>query len=414
MRHFGSRLEGSPPLHRNDPSRPKPRPTSPDGDAAGVGTPRRGDEIEVEIEKLVFGGDGLARKGRLTVFVPFAAPGDKLRVSVVEARKNFVRGEIAEVLAPGPDRRAPRCRHFGVCGGCHLQHVAYPAQAAAKAAFVRESLRRIGHIEWTAEIPVRTGPEFGWRARAEIQARRGHVGYFRGGTHEIVDVQECPILVPQAEAFLLGLHAEPPNSAVHIAVGDDGTVASGALDVVRQRIAGLEFEIGAQAFSQANRALAETLVQEATGGASGELAVDLYAGAGLFSLPLGRSFAEVIAVESWRGTARQGEANAVRNGIKNVRFAAEPVETWVAQTAVRPGLVLLDPPRTGAGPVVVEAITKLGAPNVTYVSCDPATLARDAARLAAGGYRATDAWPIDLMPQTAHVEVVLRLVRDRA
>jgi 23S rRNA (uracil1939-C5)-methyltransferase len=368
--------------------------------------------IDVDVEKLVFRGDGLARSGGIAVFIPFAAPGDRLRVRVTEIGRGFARGEIVEVLQPGPSRRDPSCRHFGACGGCRLQHVAYDAQLEAKVGFVRESLRRLGGIDWTSEVPIRSAAEFGWRTRAEIQARRGHVGYFREGTHEIVDVAECPILAPAVEAFVLGLANDPPKSAVHVAVGDDGVVATGHGAVVRQRIAGFDFEFGVESFFQANRLLVDELVREAVSGASGGLAVDLYAGAGLFSLPLARTFGEVVAVEAHGATARRGAENAARNSVTNVRFVADSAENWVAQaTSTRPDLVLLDPPRTGVGPRGAEAIAKLGAPNVTYVSCDPATLARDLQVFVALGYRLASVVALDMFPQTYHVETAAKLVR---
>jgi 23S rRNA (uracil1939-C5)-methyltransferase len=340
-----------------------------------------------------------------------AAPGDVLRIRVTEVGRGFARGEIAEIVKPGAARRDPRCRHFGVCGGCQLQHVGYAAQLEAKAGFVRESLRRIGRIEWTADIPVRSAAEYGYRTRAELQARRGHIGYFRTATHEIVDIEECPILVPEAEAFVRTLRDGPPKHEIHLAAGDDGTVVTERGAVVRQKIAGLDFEFAADSFFQGNRLLVNALVEEAVGEATGDVAVDLYAGAGLFSLPLSRKFREVVAVESWRGAAKQGDANAVRNGIENVRFAAEPVESWLARTtATHPDLVLLDPPRTGAGPVVVEAIAKLAPPAVTYVSCDPATLARDLRLFIALGYTLQSVVALDMFPQTFHVETVAKLV----
>jgi len=410
--------KGSATLHRNRPSRPKPRPTSPEADAppdpSGGAEPSalaRGAVVEVTVEKLVFGGDGLARVGAHVVFVPMSAPGDVLRIRVTEVGRGFARGEIREIVKPGAARRDPRCRHFGSCGGCQLQHVGYAAQLEAKAGFVRESLRRIGRIEWTADIPVRSAAEYGYRTRAELQARRGHIGYFRTATHEIVDVEECPILVPEAEAFVAALRAGPPKHEIHLAAGDDGTVVTERGAVVRQKIAGLDFEFAADSFFQGNRLLVNALVDEAVGEATGGVAVDLYAGAGLFSLPLSRKFREVVAVESWRGAAKQGDANAVRNGIENVRFAAEPVESWLARTtATHPDLVLLDPPRTGAGHVVVEAISKLAPPAVTYVSCDPATLARDLRLFLALGYTLQSVVALDMFPQTFHVETVAKLV----
>ena len=394
-------------MHRNDPSVPKPRPT-PSGDASrGV---RRGDVVEITVEKLVYGGDGLARAGAQVVFVPFAAPGDELRIRVTEVGRGFARGAIQEVLKPGPARRDPRCRHFGVCGGCTLQHVSYAAQVTAKAEFVRESLRRLGGIDWTGEIPVRTAAEYGYRARAEIQARRGHVGWFRTGTHEIVDVTECPVLVPEAEALLARLRAEPPRHAVHVAAGDDGAATADPRATVRRRVAGFDFEIAPDAFFQGNRLLADALVDEATAGVAGALAADLYAGAGLFSLALARRFASVVSVEGRRAASAQAAENARRNGIANVEFAAQPVLDWLAaHTGTRPDLVLLDPPRAGADAQAARLIAALGAPAITYVSCDPATLARDLRTFAAAGYGIESVVALDMFPQTHHVETVAKL-----
>jgi len=391
-------------LHNNEPSVPKPLPTPRPG---GV---RRGDVVEVAVEKLVFGGDGLARVGAQVVFVPLAAPGDELRIRVTEVGRGFARGAILEVLKPGPARRDPRCRHFGVCGGCTLQHVGYAAQVAAKAEFVRESLRRLGGIDWTGEIPVRTATEYGYRARAEVQARRGHVGWFRTGTHEIVDVDECPVLVPEAEALLARLRAEPPRHAVHIAAGDDGTATADPRATVRRRVAGFDFEIAPDAFFQGNRLLADALVLEATAGPAGALAADLYAGAGLFSLALARRFARVVSVEGRRAASAQAAANAQRNGIANVEFAAQPVEGWLAaHTGARPDFVLLDPPRTGTGAHGARLVAALGASAITYVSCDPATLARDLRTFAAAGYGLESVVALDMFPQTHHVETVAKL-----
>jgi 23S rRNA (uracil1939-C5)-methyltransferase len=371
----------------------------------------RGAVVEATIEKLVYGGDGLARVGAHVLFVPLSAPGDVLRIRVTDVGRGFARGTITEIVKPGPARRDPRCRHFGACGGCQLQHVTYEAQLGAKAAFVRESLARLGRIEWTADIPVRAAGEYRYRSRAELQARRGHVGFFRTGTHEIVDVTECPILVPEAEARIASLREHPPRKEFHLAAGDDGAVVMERGATVRQRIAGFDFEFAADSFFQGNRLLVEALVEEAVGGAAGDVAVDLYAGAGLFSLPLSRTFRQVVAVESWRAAAKQGDANAARNGVENVRFCAEPVEDWLARTtATRPDLVVLDPPRTGAGHVVVEAIARLAPPAVTYVSCDPATLARDLRLFVALGYTLTSVVALDLFPQTFHVETVAKLV----
>ncbi|HEX5081765.1 MAG TPA: TRAM domain-containing protein, partial [Blastocatellia bacterium] len=160
-----------------------------------------GESYEVAIEKLVYGGDGLAHIGSQAVFAPLAAPGDFARIRIVECERNYARGVIEELLDPSPLRRTPPCQYFGVCGGCQLQHLDYPAQLEAKASFVRESLRRIGAIEWDKEIHVRSSEEFGYRSRAEIKVARdengrARIGYFRAGSREVCEIESCPILTP--------------------------------------------------------------------------------------------------------------------------------------------------------------------------------------------------------------------------
>src|SRR5262245_42154746 len=154
-----------------------------------------GEIHEVVIEKLVYGGDGLARIGTQAVFVPFTAVGDHLRVRITEIERNYARAAIEEIVWPSPTRRTPPCDHFGVCGGCQLQHLSYEAQLEAKVAFVRESLGRIGNIEWEGEIDVRAASEFGYRSRAELKVSRGEegqplIGYFRAGTQEVCDIDD--------------------------------------------------------------------------------------------------------------------------------------------------------------------------------------------------------------------------------
>lgn len=393
-----------------------------------------GTSHEVTIEKLVYGGDGLARIGHQTVFVPFAAPGDRVRIRIVETGRNFARAVIEELLTPAPTRRPPPCPHFGVCGGCQLQHLHYSAQLQAKAEFVRESLRRLGGIEWTGEIATRAADEFGYRSRAEIKLQRSdddqvRIGYFRAGTHEVCPVSDCPILLPAANRELQRLHSEPtliPHGAtrVYLTAGDDGVIvtpATGAgdkahevdaLGTAHQRIAGFNYSFGVRSFFQGNRLLVEELVRTVVNKRSGALAVDLYAGVGLFSLPLAQRFTQVIAVEGNRLAAQHGAENAQANSVTNVRYDAVSVEAWLKYKAIEqacPDLVLLDPPRAGAGAVVIERLAALAPPQLIYVSCDPATLARDLKLLAAYGYGLKAVTVLDMFPQTFHVETVAEL-----
>lgn len=392
---------------------------------------------EVTIEKLVYGGEGLARIGTQAVFVPLAAPGDRLRVRIVTVERNFARAVIEEVLEAAPVRRTPPCPLFGVCGGCQLQHLDYAAQLAAKAEFVRESLRRLGGIEWAGEIKTCAADEFAYRSRAEIKVERNaqgqpRPGFFKASTHEICEVSDCPILLPSVNRELQRLHAEPtliPADAtrVYLTAGDDEVIvtpATGedakssevdALGTAHQCIAGFNYEFGVRSFFQGNRLLVEALVKTVVGDKQGELAVDLYAGVGLFSLPLASRFKQVCAVEGNRAAAQHGVENARANNVANVRYENVSVEAWLKYKAAeqpRPDLVVLDPPRAGAGATVIERLAALAPPQLMYVSCDPATLARDLKMLVAYGYRLESVTAFDMFPQTFHVETVVEMRLD--
>lgn len=396
-----------------------------------------GQSHNVTIEKLVYGGDGLAHIGTQAIFVPFTAPGDQVRVRITEVERNYARAVIEEIIEPSPARRTPPCAHFGVCGGCQLQHLDYAAQLETKVAFIRESLRRVGRIDWSDDIPMRAAAEFGYRSRAEIKVSldaegRAQIGYFRAGTREVHEVSDCPILLPAARRELQRLHSEPhliPRDAtrVFLTAGDESVIVTpgsgensraaelDALGTAHQRIAGIDYSFGVRSFFQANRLLVEELVNVAIGDARGRLAVDLYAGAGLFALQLAGRFEQVYAVEGNRLAAGHGQANARANNTGNVRYEAISVEAWLkykAAAAGRPDLLLLDPPRAGAGAQVIERIASLAPPQITYVSCDPATLARDLRLLLNHHYRLTSLTALDLFPQTFHVETVARLISD--
>ncbi len=386
--------------------------------------------FEATIERLVANGAGLARVEGRVLFVAGALPGDRVRARVVRSAKRHDEAVVEELLEPSPDRRAPRCAHFGACGGCALQHLAYPAQLAAKRAMTLDALRSIAGIVPAFEVEVVGSPEYGWRARAEFQvvsdgvARRP--GLFRVRSHEVEAIHECPVLVPELEAVVRELAAGTraiPESArtFHLAAGNAGSAvdysdAKGAAigsDVeIAQKIVGFELTLGARGFFQANRELLPTLVERATAGPHGDLAFDLYAGSGLFSLPLARRFDFVMAVEEDAAAVERLRANALRAGRTGVQPHASDVTKWLGLARrLGPDFVLLDPPRTGAGPEVVEALAASGAAEIRYVSCDPATLARDLRGFLPRGYTLEGLTILDLFPQTLHIEVIASLKR---
>ncbi|MBI5365384.1 MAG: class I SAM-dependent RNA methyltransferase [Planctomycetes bacterium] len=395
--------------------------------------PRVGDEFELAIDALASGGEGVGRADGLVVFVPGAAPGDRARVRVERVEMRFLRARVVELLAASPERRAPRCAHFGDCGGCTWQHVTPAAQHAAKRAFVRDALERIAGVRLERPVELLAGPEWGWRARAELSWRRDEraaaaLGYRRAQSHAVVPVRECPVLVPAAEQGLVEASASLARRRdvdpvdVHgrawLACGDDECVLAGLPGddappgTITQRIAGFSFEFDVDGFFQGNRALVETLVERAVGDAQGALAYDLFAGAGLFTLPLTRRFRHVVGVEGSARAARQLAENARANRIDNLRAEHEDVARWLVRVPrAKPDLVLLDPPRAGAGVELARALVELAPPRIVHVACDPATLARDVKVLLAGGYALRDVVALDLFPQTPHVECIARLDR---
>ena len=366
--------------------------------------------IEVRIEKLVYGGDGFGRVDGQAVFVAGTAPGDLVRARVVERKKGFLRAEPVELLEPGPGRREPPCPLADRCGGCQLQHVDYATQVAAKGEFVREALVRIGRFDVQEPVRVHALPEheLGYRVRATAhtaRTREGRLfGFYGPRSHRIVDVPSCPLFVPELDAEWQRVRAEePPRGAteVEVSAGDEAT-----LDGVR-------YQYGPGAFFQVNRHMLGALVQGAIGDdPGGRLAVDLYAGVGLFTIPLARRFERVVAVEGNRRAAEYARRNAEENGAANVDVVVEPVERWLSRAAPGADLALLDPPRTGLGPGGAEALARLAPLRIVYVSCDPATLARDLSALVDAGYELDSVEAYDLFPQTFHVEAIARLTKE--
>ncbi|MBL8860712.1 MAG: class I SAM-dependent RNA methyltransferase [Planctomycetes bacterium] len=385
--------------------------------------------LVARVERLVASGAGLARVDGQVVFVRGALPGDLVRARIVRRARRHLEAETVERIESSPERRAPRCRHFGACGGCALQDLSYPAQLAAKRALLCDALRSIAGIRTEIPLEIIGSPEYGWRARGEFQlaptADGSRPAAFRPRSSELTPLAECPVLVPELEAELRRRAAGPWTAApaarvLRLAAGTAGVAAVeldangaliGAEPEVVQHVAGFALACGAASFFQGNRALLEPLVERATGGARGALAFDLYAGSGLFSLPLSRAFDLVLAAEEDPAAVERSRRNAAANGRTNVRFEAADVARWIVRARrLDPDFVLLDPPRSGPGPGVAEAVAAVARREIRYVSCDPATLARDLRAMLARGWRLESLALLDLFPQTLHVESVARLV----
>jgi 23S rRNA (uracil1939-C5)-methyltransferase len=383
------------------------------------------EELELRIEKLVAGGDGLARYEGVPLFVPRSAPGDRIRARVVERRPDYGRAEILEVLEPGPGRREPPCPHFGECGGCDLQHLDEETQLRGVATAVVETLRRLSGLDLPAPREVLAGTPWGYRLRTQVHtaadASGVRVGYHARGSRRLVPIRRCPVLVPELErevVELAGRLGEPPPRRIDLAAGDGGAVASspplpglGGGDL-RRRVGEFEYAYDARCFFQGHAGLLEPLVERVTGPWTGETAFDLYGGVGLFALPLSRRYRRVVLVEGDRVAVRYARRNVRVARAESVETVGQAIESWIGR-----GLpddadrVVVDPPRPGLSTVVRRLLVSRAPRRLTYVSCHPAALARDLRELAER-YRVESVVLAHLFPQTGHMETVVQLARS--
>ena len=380
--------------------------------------------IELEIERLVFGGEGLGRYDGVPIFVPRSAPGEKLLVRLVERRTGWGRAEIVEILSASPERRDAPCPYFERCGGCDLQHLEDAAQLRHKSAAVLESLVRQGGVEIPKDaLEVIAGDPWAYRTRTQLhvaQSERGReVGYFARNSHQLVAVDVCPILVPELEKQLPSLPRlirDERHERVDLTSGDDRRITCSPPvenlphGSVERTLGGFRYEIDARVFFQSHRQLAEKLVEVAIGEGGDEAgeAYDLYAGVGLFSLPLARRYKRVVAVEGDRVASRFARRNVKANGLENVSVEAISVDSFTSLLPKNIARVVVDPPRVGLSTTVRRALIEARPRHLTYVSCHAPTLARDLRELLKH-YRLEKLVLLDMFPQTGHMEVVAQL-----
>jgi len=366
----------------------------------------------VVIERILPGGVGLARVQGRSVLVEGTAAGDVVEISLAGKRVALLR-----VVTPSADRVTPVCQDVGTCGGCDLMHLAYPAQLNAKRSMIEDCLRRIGKLSEWPEIAVIGSPKglgYRWRAAFHV-ARDGSLGYVGRRSNDLVSIRRCHVLNPALEAWRAGFDASGLPRGARVSAMTDGdsiSVAAGApAEVLGVPVGGERYLASADGFFQANGALVERLVDEVvrmTAVQPGDRVLDLYAGAGLFSMPLARRGATVVAVESDRRSIELLRRTLVESKTANVEIRQGRVEQALTSRAGRaaPEVVVLDPPRSGAGAKVVGGIAALGAHRVVMVSCDPATFSRDVRSFAELGYRLRELSVLDMFPQTHHLEVV--------
>lgn len=385
-----------------------------------------GQSFEVEVERILPGGMGLAHAAGKTVFVSLAAPGDRLRVRVEREQGNVLFASIEEIIAPGPQRIEPPCPYFGRCGGCDFQQLTYEAQLAAKAEMIRDCLHRIARLESVPDFVVTPSPnEWRYRMRATWQFDHSErtIGYYERGSRRVCDVADCAVLRQEVQGELEEVRAtewrEIPDELQHLDVveGANGVSFSPSFGEFKTRELSLTvrdevYHYNAEAFFQINPSLLGPLIDFALADASGESVLDLYCGVGLFTLPLARTFKRVIGVEANPVATGFARRNLQRAGLTNASVITASVTDWFRRDSGAKApvdFVLLDPPRAGAESAVIKGILDVKPAKISYVSCDPATLARDLKKLIAAGYTVGAVAAFDLFPQTHHVETVVRL-----
>ena len=430
------------------------------------------DELRVSIEKLVYGGDGLAHADGNTVFVPYVLPGEEVRAAAKSKKKKLVWAQLLEVTSASAQREGARCPHFQTCGGCHYQHIPAAEQLRLKKEILRETLSRLGGIQWAGVIHENAAEPYGYRNRAQWAVRNANpraIGYFLPESSVIVPIDQCPVLSPLlAKTFSqlqeLARSNRLPEKVLEIEAFADSADAKLALNVAFERFpkppaelaavfcealpqlesllladeskdrfeltgpgylfqeaGGFRFRVSHLSFFQVNRFLIEELLQTLVAGAKGETALDLYAGVGFFTLPLARTFKKVIAVDANLAATRDLHVNAESAGVALVAHN-EHAEEFLRKTNEKPDFVSLDPPRSGLGAEAAAKLAALGAAEIVYLSCDPSTLARDLAVLTgskrsgtventSARYEIAEMHLFDLFPQTYHIETLVRLRR---
>ena len=410
------------------------------------------EKVRTRIDKLVYGGDGIGRlpDGR-AVFVPFVLPGEVVEVELRQQEQHFARGHILDFLQPAPTRIQPRCRHFGTCGGCHYQHIPYDAQLQAKLAILKDQLERLGGFI-APPISGCTASPNPWNYRNQLQFHAtpgGGLGFMDLEGKTVVPIQECHLPTEGINALWPQIDLSPDTGITRITVREDSfgelmlvlegsdelgpelnldlpvsvcylkpdgrSLTFAGQDQLDYQILGRQLSISPESFFQVNLRVAEKLVEYVLDHLPQTIALntlELYAGAGLFSLFLAEHSRELIAIESSPSACFDFANNL--DSYDNVRLYEGPVEQALPalMDELPPlDLVLLDPPRAGLHPRARESLEKLSAEHIVYISCDPSTLARDLKHLCAAGYKLVDLHLFDMFPQTYHMETVAILQR---
>jgi 23S rRNA (uracil1939-C5)-methyltransferase len=405
--------------------------------------------VDLDVVDFTFGGDAFGRmEDGKPVFVPFAMPGEKVRVRIPTEKKDYCIGKLEQVISPSLRRVVPRCEHFTDCGGCHYQHLSYEHQLEVKQKIVTDQLRRIGKISDPQVNEIIPSP-MQWNYRNTVQfhvSPNGKLGFRESNGSRIVEVKECHLPVPELGELWPKLDIDPASgiNRIMLRVGSDGELLAGLecehdfppefnLDFPLSvhflgkeqdyllagdshsvmTVNGVDFMVSPRSFFQVNLAQAEAMVQYVLANcevSSNSTVLDLYCGVGLFSAFLAPKVKELVGVELSESACNDFATNL--DARDNVSLYIGRVEEIVPSLQVLPDLVIVDPPRAGLDKKVVETLKKSSTRQLVYVSCDPSTLARDCKRLIEGGFAIDKVQPFDLFPQTYHVETIVLMSRE--
>jgi 23S rRNA (uracil1939-C5)-methyltransferase len=375
------------------------------------------DEMILRLTAMTYGGAALGRHAGKAIFVTGGLPGELVRVVIEDDRPRFARGRVVDVIEPSPDRVVPRCPHFGfdaaACGGCQWQHIDYAAQLRYKTAIVREQLQRLGRV---SDPPVRdiipSPRQWQYRNHAQFHfAADGRPGFQAAQSHRLVTIEECPVVEPPLAEWLRS-NQRAAHQTDRFSVRQGTLRADRVSGATMFHIRDATLRVSDDSFFQVNTSLIETLIDHVLTQLepqAHETILDAYCGVGLFSRFLAPRVARVIGVEASASAVDDFRVNLA--GYDRVEVQQGLVEEVLSQLVTSLDAAIMDPPRAGCGPRVIEAVVARQIDRVVYVSCDPATLARDVRQLIDGGYDLIDVQPIDLFPQTYHLETVALLRR---
>jgi tRNA/tmRNA/rRNA uracil-C5-methylase (TrmA/RlmC/RlmD family) len=379
--------------------------------AASAPPHQPGDRLQIVIDNLAYGGDGVGRFNDFVIFVPFVAPGETVEVELTEVKKNFARASLVRVVTPSPDRTDPVCRHYGDCGGCQYQHLKYEAQTRIKHDQILNLLRRLGGFADVPVDPVIPCPSpYAYRNRIMVRSQWDRriqgllIGFIRHDNRYVVDVENCPIAEPALNEQLLQVRRQPPpKGGIKVTL----RIAPEGWDVPRDSFFQNNFHILPQLVETVRARLADSGVR---------YLIDAYCGVGFFALECASAVERFTGVEIDKLAIRSANRNMELRGVTNGDFVVGPAEEWMPALLQRfPAertAVITDPPRVGCAPSFIQAVLATRPAQVIYVSCHPATLSRDLKALCAdNAYRLVRLTPLDLFPQTQHVECVADLRR---